>query len=561
METDQPHTQASPTDIINTLHLRIALLVAIVWTFLGSAGCHRADSPDTEQWSSDVLSAIEQTSAIPDLSDLRAALTSGDMTSEQAVEMYLRRIELLDGSGPRLRSVIAINPHSLEQAKESDERRLAGATLGPLDGVPVLIKDNIETRDPMPTTAGSSALLNNFSEEDSPVIAKLRSSGAIILGKTNLSQWANFRSTHSISGWSSVGGQVKNPHILDRSPCGSSSGSAVAISARLAPLALGTETNGSIICPAHVNGIVGFKPTVGLLPTDGIVPISKSQDTAGPMTRTVGDAMMLMDALTGSNRFSQAAPVTMKELRIGVLRFAQGDNRYIKQQFDEALIKLSLAGATLVDIDAFQISDADYWRNELFVLEIEFADSLNRFLRDRADRLPVDSLETLIDFNLDHRETELALFDQEHFVSATKRPAAGSAPHKLAVEAIKAASGQNGIDQLLNNANVDVLVAPSGPLAPPIDLINGDVWPAWVGAGYLAAIAGYPHLTLPMGVVKGLPLGISVMGAENTDSLVLTTGKAIEQVLRPATVPRFTKSASKQAENIAAVEGTGTSVK
>lgn len=561
METDQPHTQASPTDIINTLHLRIALLVAIVWTFLGSASCHRADSPDTEQWSSDVLSAIEQTSAIPDLSDLRAALTSGDMTSEQAVEMYLRRIELLDGSGPRLRSVIAINPHSLEQAKESDERRLAGATLGPLDGVPVLIKDNIETRDPMPTTAGSSALLNNFSEEDSPVIAKLRSSGAIILGKTNLSQWANFRSTHSISGWSSVGGQVKNPHILDRSPCGSSSGSAVAISARLAPLALGTETNGSIICPAHVNGIVGFKPTVGLLPTDGIVPISKSQDTAGPMTRTVGDAMMLMDALTGSNRFSQAAPVTMKELRIGVLRFAQGDNRYIKQQFDEALIKLSLAGATLVDIDAFQISDADYWRNELFVLEIEFADSLNRFLRDRADRLPVDSLDTLIDFNLDHRETELALFDQEHFVSATKRPAAGSAPHKLAVEAIKAASGQNGIDQLLNNANVDVLVAPSGPLAPPIDLINGDVWPAWVGAGYLAAIAGYPHLTLPMGVVKGLPLGISVMGAENTDSLVLTTGKAIEQVLRPATVPRFSKSASKQAENIAAVEGTGTSVK
>ncbi len=561
METDQPHTQASPTDIINTLHLRIALLVAIVWTFLGSASCHRADSPDTEQWSSDVLSAIEQTSAIPDLSDLRAALTSGDMTSEQAVEMYLRRIELLDGSGPRLRSVIAINPHSLEQAKESDERRLAGATLGPLDGVPVLVKDNIETRDPMPTTAGSSALLNNFSEEDSPVIAKLRSSGAIILGKTNLSQWANFRSTHSISGWSSVGGQVKNPHILDRSPCGSSSGSAVAISARLAPLALGTETNGSIICPAHVNGIVGFKPTVGLLPTDGIVPISKSQDTAGPMTRTVGDAMMLMDALTGSNRFSQAAPVTMKELRIGVLRFAQGDNRYIKQQFDEALIKLSLAGATLVDIDAFQISDADYWRNELFVLEIEFADSLNRFLRDRADRLPVDSLDTLIDFNLDHRETELALFDQEHFVSATKRPAAGSAPHKLAVEAIKAASGQNGIDQLLNNANVDVLVAPSGPLAPPIDFINGDVWPAWVGAGYLAAIAGYPHLTLPMGVVKGLPLGISVMGAENTDSLVLTTGKAIEQVLRPATVPRFTKSASKQAENIAAVEGTGTSVK
>ena len=555
METDQPHTQASPTAIINTLHLRITLLVAIVWTFLGSAGCHRADSPDTDQWSSDVLSAIEQTSAIPGLSDLRAALTSGDMTSEQAVEMYLRRIELLDRSGPRLRSVIAINPHSLEQAKQSDERRLAGATLGPLDGVPVLVKDNIETRDPMPTTAGSSALLSNFSEEDSPVIAKLRSNGAIILGKTNLSQWANFRSTHSISGWSSVGGQVKNPHILDRSPCGSSSGSAVAISARLAPLALGTETNGSIICPAHVNGIVGFKPTVGLLPTKGIVPISETQDTAGPMTRTVGDAITVMDALTGSKQFSGAAPVELNQLRLGVLRFALGDNRQIKKRFNDALVQLSSAGVTLVDIDSFQLSDPDYWRNELIVLEIEFADSLNKFLKDRAHRLPVASLGALIEFNLTHGETELALFDQEHFTSSANRPHVGSYEYEMALNAIRAASGENGIDLLLREAKVDLLIAPSGPLSPAIDFINGDVWPPWVGAGHLAAVAGYPHLSIPIGVVRGLPLGMSVIGALNNDVNVLSAGQAIASIVGPAPIPKFVPSASSHPEIRSSIEG------
>lgn len=555
METNQPHTQALPNAIINTSQLRIALLVALVWAFLVSSGCHRGNSPDTEQWSSEVLSAIEQTSAMPDLANLQVGLSSGDMTSQQAVDMYLRRIELLDSTGPRLRSIIAVNPQSLEEAKKSDQRRRAGATLGPLDGVPVLIKDNIETRDPLPTTAGSSALLNNFSEEDSPIIAKLRSGGAIILGKTNLSQWANFRSTHSVSGWSSVGGQVKNPHILDRSPCGSSSGSAAAISAGLAPIALGTETNGSIICPAHVNGIVGFKPTVGLLPTKGIVPISETQDTAGPMTRTVGDAITLMDALTGSNQFSGAAPVELNQLRLGVLRFAQGDDPRINERFNDTLVRLSNAGVTLVDIDSFQLSDPDYWRNELIVLEIEFADSLNKFLNDRADRLPVASLGALIEFNLAYGDTELALFEQEHFISSANRPSVDSPEYDMALSAIRAASGQNGIDLLLSEANVDLLIAPSGPLSPAIDFINGDVWPPWVGAGHLAAVAGYPHLSIPMGVVRGLPLGISVIGAINDDVEVLLAGQAIEGIVGPAPIPKFLHSASSHPEIRSSIEG------
>lgn len=555
METNQPHTQALPNTIINSPHLRITLLVALVWAFLGSSGCHRGNSPAAEQWSSEVLSAIEQTSVMPDLADLQLGLSSGDMTSQQVVGMYLRRIELLDRTGPRLRSIIAVNPQALEEAKKSDQRRQASATLGPLDGVPVLIKDNIETRDPLPTTAGSSALLNNFSEEDSPIIAKLRSSGAIILGKTNLSQWANFRSTHSVSGWSSLGGQVKNPHILDRSPCGSSSGSAAAISAGLAPIALGTETNGSIICPAHVNGIVGFKPTVGLLPTKGIVPISATQDTAGPMTRTVGDAISLMDALTGSNQFSGAAPVELNHLRLGVLRFAQGDDRHINERFNDTVVRLSNAGVTLVDIDSFQLSDPDYWRNELIVLEIEFADSLNKFLNDRADRLPVASLGALIEFNLAHADTELALFEQEHFMSSVNRPSVGSPEHEMALSAIRAASGQNGIDLLLGEANVDLLIAPSGPLSPAIDFINGDVWPPWVGAGHLAAIAGYPHLSIPMGVVRGLPLGLSVIGAINDDVKVLSAGHAIESIVGLAPIPKFLASASGHPEIRSSIEG------
>ena len=527
------------------------LIFLIFALALGGAGCGQSAVPS----SGEITAAIKQTGQMPDLITLQQQFATGQMSSEQIVAIYLQRIELLDRNGPTLRSVIAVNPDAIKQAKESDARRRANAQLGPLDGVPVLIKDNIETRDPVPTTAGSSALLNNYSQQDSPIVARLREAGAVILGKTNLSQWANFRSTHSVSGWSSVGGQVKNPHILDRSPCGSSSGSGAAIAAGLATLAVGTETNGSIICPAHVNGIVGFKPTVGLLSTEGIVPISASQDTAGPMTKTVTDAIKMMDVLTNSNRFSEAQARSAEDLRIGVLRFAQGENPGINTLFDQSLAALKEAGVTLVDITEFDLSDPHYWQNELAVLEIEFAESLDKFFAQRKERLAVSSLASLIEFNLENSDIELTLFGQEHLISSSERPSVDSPDHRTALNAIQTASRQNGIDQLLLEAEVNLLVAPSGPLSPPIDLINGDVWPAWLGAGYMAAIAGYPHLTLPMGELRGLPLGLSVIGAANKDVEVLTGGVVIEQVLGFAPTPGFLASAAHHPKIQPAIEG------
>jgi len=527
------------------------LIFVAVAMALGAAGCGQSADPT----SGEVAAAIKQTGQMPDLITLRQRFESGEISSEQIVAIYLQRIALLDRKGPSLRSVIAVNPDALDQAKASDDRRRANAELGPLDGIPVLIKDNIETLDPIPTTAGSSALLTNFSEEDSPIVARLRAGGAVILGKTNLSQWANFRSTHSVSGWSSVGGQVKNPHMLDRSPCGSSSGSGAAIAAGLATLALGTETNGSIICPAHVNGIVGFKPTVGLLSTEGIVPISASQDTAGPMTKTVTDAINMMDVLTNSNRFSEAQAKSPEDLRIGVLRFAQGENPHISALFDQSLAALEEAGVTLVDITELELSDPDYWQNELAVLEIEFGDSLDEFLNARRERLPVSSVASLIAFNLKNSDTELSLFAQEHLVSSTARPDVGSTEHNTALNAIQVASRQNGIDRLLSEGNVDFLVAPSGPISPATDFVNGDVWPAWVGAGYMAAIAGYPHLTIPMGAVRGLPLGFSIIGTANTDARLLATGRAIETIFGPAPTPTFLTTAAKHPEVEPATKG------
>jgi amidase len=529
--------------------MRLIFLVLAV--ALGGAGCEQSTDATVEE----IATAIKQTGRMPDLITLRQQFATGEMSSEQMVAIYLQRIELLDRKGPTLRSVIAVNPDAMNQAKASDDRRRANAELGPLDGIPVLIKDNIETLDPIPTTAGSSALLNNYSQQDSPIVARLREAGAVILGKTNLSQWANFRSTHSVSGWSSVGGQVKNPHILDRSPCGSSSGSGAAIAAGLATMALGTETNGSIICPAHVNGIVGFKPTVGLLSTEGIVPISASQDTAGPMTKTVTDAIKMMDVLTNSNRFSEAQARSAEDLRIGVLRFAQGENPHIIPLFDQSLAALEEAGVTLVDITEFELSDPNYWQNELAVLEIEFAELLDKFFAQRRERLSVFSLASLIEFNLENSDIELSLFGQEHLISSSERPGVDSPDHRVALNTIQSASRQNGIDRLLLESEVDFLVAPSGPLSPPIDLINGDVWPAWVGAGYMAAIAGYPHLTLPMGEIRGLPVGLSVIGAANKDADVLIGGLAIEQILGLAPIPGFLASAGHHPKIQPAIEG------
>ena len=482
---------------------------------------------------------------------ISAALAAGETTSEALVRGYLERIEAIDRSGPRLQSVLAVNPEALAQARASDERRRAGESLGPLDGVPVLLKDNIESADPMATTAGALALADNMTGRDSPLVAGLRAGGAVILGKTNLSQWANFRSDRSISGWSALGGQVRNPHMLDRSPCGSSSGSGAAVAAALAAGAVGTETNGSIICPATANGIVGFKPTVGLVSQRHIVPISSSQDTAGPMTRSVEGAAMMLEAMaTGDAKREYVTALdagALEGVRIGVARFAQGSNPDIVALFDRALADLEAAGAVLVEIEEHETPDG-FWSHTLTVLEYEFHATLNEYLADAAPEVKERDLAAIIAFNEAHADRELALFGQDLFESSAKRGGLESEEYLEARELVRKATRKDGIDHLLAKHDVVALVSPSGPLPPPVDAINGDVWPEWAGAGWMAAIAGYPHLSVPMGHVEGLPVGLSFLGGENRDAEILALGYAYEQRSRRLVEPAYLPNAEARPE-------------
>lgn len=482
------------------------------------------------------------------------ALARGETTSAELTQAYLDRIAVLDDAGPRLQAVIALNPDALEQAAASDARRAAGGTLGPLDGVPVLLKDNIESLDAMPTTAGSLALKDNATGRDSPLVAGLRAEGAVILGKTNLSEWANFRSNFSMSGWSGVGGQTRNPHMLDRNPCGSSSGTGAAIAASLAAAGVGTETNGSIICPSNVNGLVGFKPTVGLVPQTYIVPISPSQDTAGPMTKTVADAALMMNAMVAGDEDFAAhlSASALTGVRIGVLRDAQGSNPDIHAAFEAALRVMGELGATIVDIEG-QSTPPGFWADSLLVLEYEFKASLDAYLAEAAPGVETRSLSDVIAFNMANAEAEMALFGQDLLESSDAKGPLTDEAYLTALANVQRASREDGIDRLLAEFDVDVLVTPSGPIAPRIDPVNGDTWPDWAGAGYLAAVAGYPNLTVPMGEVHGIPLGVSFMGAKGTDARLLGYGHAYETAtgLRPA--PRYLPSAEARPEIAAAM--------
>ena len=500
--------------------------------------------------SADAQEALVRTS--PDLTSAPALirqLQAGEITSEAVVSFYLERIASIDRSGPSIQSIISINPKASIDAKASDARRQQGLSLGPLDGVPILVKDNIETADMMPTTAGSLALKDNLAAQDSPVVARLREGGAIVLGKTNLSQWANFRSNSSISGWSSLGGQVKNPHVLDRSPCGSSSGSAAAVAASLAPLAIGTETNGSIICPANVNGVVGFKPTLGLLPQTGIVPIAPSQDTAGPLAKTVAGAALMLAVMAGdADGFKLAEPTSTTNLRgvtIGALRFAQGNHPQILALFENALSIFARAGATIVDIESFSPTDENLGEHELKVLQVEFKASLNDYLAKTHPAVTTRTLDELIVFNEQHKQYELPLFGQDLFHASAAQPGLDDHNYLTALDAIKKASGENGIDKLLADSGADFLVSPSGPLSPPRDAINGDIWPAWVGIGYLAAIAGYPHLSIPMGHVNHIPVGLSILGPAYSDGRILAIGEQWQKEFGPAPTPTFLESVNQ----------------
>jgi amidase len=479
-------------------------------------------------------------------------LSSGSTTSAALVKAYLRRIKTIDQSGPTLHSVIAINPDALAQARALDAERKAGRVRGPLHGIVLLIKDNIETRDPLPTTAGSLALKDNLTGRDAPLVARLRAAGVVVLGKANLSEWANIRSNRSTSGWSAVGGLVRNPYSLDRNACGSSSGSGAAAAASLATATIGTETDGSVTCPAAINGLVGLKPTVGLVSRTHVVPISHSQDTAGPMTRDVRDAALLLTAMAGSDpadaatlsadrkRTDYAAALDTNALRgkrIGVLRFADPSDDKVKAVYEAALADLVRAGATLVDIATFDGRD-DIRKAENAVLTYELKADLNAYLASTPPAVKTRTLADIIAFNRANAGSELRWFGQERFIQAEQTQGLRDAAYVAASSLARKAAGPEGIDLLLAANKVDLLVAPTTGPAWTTDLVNGDHYGGG-GAGWLAAIAGYPHLTVPMGQVEKLPVGLSFIGSAWSEAALLSAGYAYEQVSKRRLPPEY----------------------
>jgi amidase len=483
-----------------------------------------------------------------------AAIVPAAPSAEANVRAALDRVARID---PLIHSVLALDPTAVDQARAFDT---SGRGLGVIAGQPVLIKDNIEAAGPLPTTAGSLALASNVTNRDAPLVARLRSAGAVILGKTNLSEWANIRSNHSISGWSAVGGQTRNPWALDRNPCGSSSGSGAAVAAGLVRLAIGTETDGSVTCPAAINGIVGLKPTVGLVSRTHVVPISHSQDTPGPMTASVRDAAELLSVIAGTDPQDSATAEadkhkrdyaagldadSLKGKRIGVMRFASGFRT--DAAFETALAVLRERGATLVDIRKIEKFDDDVMgANEQTVLYTELEADLAKYLRGSPAPIPVRTLADVIAFNQAHQRQEMPLFGQETFEKAAKMKGLNDPAYKKA-RATSLAMAAGAIDGLLKTYKVVALVGPTMPPAWKIDAVNGDQ-SSGGGAGSLAAVAGYPHLTVPMGLVKGLPVGLSFIGPKWSEAMLLSLGFAYEQARGPFPMPQFTRSIEESPE-------------
>jgi amidase len=482
--------------------------------------------------------------------DLRRELDAGVVTSEELVQSYLKRITAIDKNGPTLQSVLALNPDAVDQARTLDAELRQKKLRGPLHGVPILLKDNIESADRLPTTAGSLALVDNFAGRDAPIVANLRAAGAVILGKTNLSEWANYRSDHSLSGWSGLGGLTKNAHVLDRTPCGSSSGSAVAVAASLAAASVGTETDGSITCPAAMNGIVGLKPTVGLLPQRGIVPIAHSQDAAGPMALSVADAALMLNAMVGekpacdstipgcrkADYAAALASTALQGKRIGVLRFASGRHPRMEPIYDMALVHLRDAGATLVEVKLPEMNRIH--EAEETVLRWEFKAGLNAYLAATPATVKTRDLTALIGFNRDNPR-EMVLFGQEVFLRSDSTTGLNDAGYKSALADSKRLA-QEGITQLLATQNLALLVAPTNGPAWRMDVVNGDNFTGSFST--LPAVAGFPHLTVPMGQIDHLPLGISFIGPAWSEDLLLAAGFAFEERAKARIKPGFLTS-------------------
>lgn len=487
------------------------------------------------------------------IADLQRRMRSGEITARGLTQAYLDRIESLDRRGPTLRSVIEVNPDAVSIADALDRERREKGPRGPLHGIPVLVKDNLDTADRMMTTAGSLALVGSTPARDSFVVERLRAAGAVILGKSNLSEWANIRSDHSSSGWSARGGQCRNPYVLDRNPCGSSSGSGAAVSASLCAVAIGTETDGSIVCPSNANGTVGIKPTVGLVSRSGVIPISHSQDTPGPMARTVADAAILLDAIRAvdpRDPASAASPAaarveygldgaTIRGARIGVHRKAFGFNPAVDKLLEEALRALTKEGAVLVDpADIPHVGEYD--DAELEVLLYELKADLNTYLSSLGPKAPVKSLAEIIAFNEAHTAEEMKYFGQELFVKAEAKGPLTDKAYLDALEKCRRLSRVEGIDALMEEHRLDAIVAPTGGPAWLTDCVTGDHFGG--GSSTPAAVSGYPSISVPVGFVFGLPVGISFMGRAWTEARLIQIAHVFEQATKVRRPPRFLPS-------------------
>jgi len=486
------------------------------------------------------------------ITDLQDGMKSGRFTARSLVEKYSARIEEIDKHGPAINSVLELNPDAFSIADQLDQERKAKGPRGPLHGIPVLIKDNIDTADRMMTTAGSLALVGSKPPKDSFVAEKLRAAGAVILGKTNLSEWANIRSSHSTSGWSGRGGLTKNPYALDRNPCGSSSGSGAGVSANLCTAATGTETDGSIVCPSSSNGITGIKPTVGLVSRGGIIPISHSQDGAGPMCRTVRDAAIMLGALTGvaprdsATENSQGKSLTdyarfcdpdgLKGARIGVARKYFGFNDAVDALMEQSLDAMKRQGATLIDpADIETLGKFD--ESELLVFMYELKADLNAYLATLGPHAPVRTLKEIIDFNDRNRQKEMPYFGQDLFLKAEAKGPLTEKAYLDALEKNHQFARTEGIDATMDKHHLDAIVAPTGGPAWITDLVNGDHVAG--GSSNAAAVAGYPNINVTAGFISGLPVGISFFGRAWSEPTLIRLAFAFEQTVKARHSPRF----------------------
>ncbi len=473
---------------------------------------------------------------------------TGEFTIQQVVQTYLNQINRLDKNGPTLNSVIVVNPDALKIAAELDKELKAGKSRGSMHGIPVILKDNIDTHDKMATTAGSKALIDNYPLQDSFIAKQLRDAGAVILGKANLSEWANFRGMKSTSGWSGVGGLGKNPYVLDRNTCGSSAGSAVSVSANLTTVAIGTETNGSIVCPSQTNGVVGFKPTVGLVSRSGVIPISGTQDSPGPITRTVEDAAILLSALTGTDPADKKSMESkdhfhkdytqflkkdgLKGKRIGFYAVPLGDNKEVTALMKKAVAYIKSQGAEVVMVDEILKSGAGQY--EMDILIYEFHQGVNDYLKTLSPKVKMKTISDIIDFNKKD-PVELEYFGQEFM---EMKPVSRSKYEDYLKMMIKG-SRKEGVDRVLKKYKLDAIMAPTGGPAWKTDLKNGDT--VEIGSAGPAAMAGYPNITVPMGFVGELPVGISFFGTAWSEPVILQIAYAYEQGTKHRRMPKFLK--------------------